>query len=153
MKKEKKLRIANAKQGLTGEATATSTLPVSDTCNEKGRYVIENLDVANKVFTTKYLYANSRMRQETRKESINRDVYSELKSNFSSEFDNVNDGDCVIWEERSRRRMAQQPFTGDKIIKLFQLNNNASCSQQESSACYITLCGIETVSALNGLSS
>ena len=98
MKIEKELRTANAKQELTGEVTVTSILPVSDTCNEKCKSVIDNLDVAKTEFTPNYLCVNSKMRQETLNESIAWDDDSELKSTFSSEFDNLNDDDRVIWE-------------------------------------------------------
>ena len=109
---------------MAGEATATSILPVSDTCNERARSVIDNLDVANTVFTPKCLDVYSKIRQETRNELIDGDLYSQLKSTFSSEFDNLTDDDSVIWEERSRRHLAQQPFIKDEVIRREEVGNN-----------------------------
>ena len=140
---ENKRHKSNAKRGLTGEATATLVLPVSDTCDEMGRSAIDNFNLAKKVFTPKHLYVTSQMREQTQNESIIRESYSTLKATLSAEFDQLDAGNKAIWAECSRSHLAKQPFIKDKIIDLLQANDNASYVQLESSI--NNWCSAETI--------
>ena len=140
---ENKQHKSNAKRGLTGEATATLVLPVSDTCDEMGRSIIDNFNLAKKVFTPKHLYVTSQMREQTQNESIIKESYSTLKATLSAEFDQLDAGNKAIWAECSRSHLAKQPFIKDKIIDLLQANDNASYVQLESSI--NNWCSAETI--------
>ena len=85
---------------------------------DKGKSVIDNMELAQKLFTAKYLFLKERVKlqAEANLEVPSVAEYHQRMKDARAEYDNLDGTSKSKWEAASRAEIAKQPFIKDRII-------------------------------------
>jgi hypothetical protein len=93
-------------------------LNADDESNSVPESGIDNYEIAEKKYTTSYLYAIHKCCMEAKEnlDSVDKKLYTERFNAAFTEFDSLDVGTKALWEGKRRMHLLRQPAIKDKII-------------------------------------